>query len=158
VAQGSAGLSGNFGDLTSGTDVKKWRLVDGYQFQFTPALGGQAIAMYQSNKADAGDSTVTSLGGRLSYAFTRNFKLLGELGIDRVKPKDGEAANLTKLTIAPTLAAGKGFWDRPELRFYVTRATWNGAANTAAGSGGLTGIGDGKTSGTSFGVQAEMWW
>jgi maltoporin len=158
VSQGAAGLTGNFGDLTAGSDVKKWRLVDGFQFQINDALGGQAIAMYQSNKADAGDSTVTSLGGRLSYAFTRNFKLVGEVGIDRVKPSGGDAANLTKVTIAPTIAAGKGFWERPELRFYVTRATWNDAANTAAGVSGLTGIGDGKTSGTSYGVQAEIWW
>jgi maltoporin len=158
VSQGSAGLAGNFGTLTDGSDVKKWRLVDGYQFQFTENLGGQAIAMYESKKSDAGDATVTSLGGRLSYAFTRNFKLLGEVGIDRVAPKGGDAARLTKFTIAPTLAGGKGFWDRPELRLYVTRANWNGAANTAAGASGLTGLGDGKTSGTSYGVQAEFWW
>jgi maltoporin len=170
VSQGSAGLTGNFGDLTAGSDVKKWRLVDGFQFQVNDALGGQAIAMYQSNKADAGDSTITSLGGRLSYAFTRNFKLVTELGIDSVKPKVGSTANLTKLTIAPTIAAGKGFWERPELRFYVTTAKWNKAANDAASAAydlanntsgstvGLTGIGDGKTSGTSYGVQAEIWW
>jgi len=161
LSQGSAGLAGNFGTLTDGSDVKKWRLVDGYQFQFTENLGGQAIAMYESKKANAengGDATITSLGGRLSYAFTRNFKLLGEVGIDRVAPKGGDAAHLTKFTIAPTLAGGKGFWDRPELRLYVTHANWNGAANTAAGASGLTGIGDGKTSGTSYGVQAEFWW
>ena len=158
MSQGSAGLTGNFGTLTDGTDVKKIRLVDGYQFQLTPQLGGQAIAMVQRNNSDTVDTTITSLGGRLSYAFTRNFKLLGEVGVDRVKPSNAEAARLTKVTIAPTLAAGKGFWDRPELRLYVTRANWNGAANTAAGATGLTGLGDNKTSGTSFGVQAEIWW
>ena len=158
LSQGSAGMAGGFDTLTNGSDVKKWRLVDGFQFQITEALGGQAIAMYEQKKANAGDASVTSLGGRLSYAITRNFKILGEVGIDHVAPKGGESANLTKLTIAPTLAAGKGFWERPELRFYVTKANWNGAANTAAGAGGLTGIGDGKTSGTSYGVQAEVWW
>jgi maltoporin len=158
VAQGSAGLTGNFGDLTASSDVKKFRIADGFQFQVNEALGGQAIASFQSNKSDAGDATITSLGGRVSYALSRNFKLVSELGIDRVKPSGGSAANLTKFTIAPTLAAGKGFWDRPELRFYVTTAKWNDAANTQAGLAGLTGIGDGKTSGTSYGVQAEIWW
>jgi maltoporin len=43
------------------------------------------------------------------------------------------------------------------LRFYVTTAKWNAAANAAAGTGGLTGIGDGKTRGTSYGVQVETW-
>ncbi len=157
VSQGSAGLTGNFGGLSDGSDVKKIRIADGFQFQINDALGGQAIASFQSNKSDAGDATITSLGGRVSYALTRNFKLVTELGMDRVKPKGGESANLTKLTIAPTIAAGKGFWDRPELRFYVTTAKWNDAANDQAGLNGLTGIGDGKTSGTSYGVQAEVW-
>ncbi|MEY4765711.1 MAG: hypothetical protein RI907_2384 [Pseudomonadota bacterium] len=158
ISQGSAGLTGNFGTLTAGSDVKKIRIVDGLQFKLSDKVGGQAIAMYQQNKADSGDATITSLGGRVSYAATRNFKLVTELGIDRVKPSGGSAANLTKLTIAPTLAAGQGFWERPELRFYMTTAKWNNAANAQAGVSGLTGIGDGKTSGTSYGVQAEIWW
>jgi len=59
--------------------------------------------------------------------------------------------------LAPTWSSGPGFWDRPELRLYVTTARWNDAANAAAGSGGLTGLGDGATRGTSWGVQLETW-
>lgn len=44
VAQGSAGLTGNFGDLSASSDVKKFRIADGFQFQVNEALGGQAIA------------------------------------------------------------------------------------------------------------------
>jgi maltoporin len=125
--------------------------------------------MYQSNKSDAGDSTITSLGGRVSYAFTRNFKLLADLGIDGVKPKGGKSANLTKFTIAPTLSTGEALFSRPELRFYMTKAKWNTAANeqanaaynaangTTGNNSSLTGIADGKTSGTSYGVQLEVW-
>jgi maltoporin len=94
----------------------------------------------------------------VGYAVTRNFKILAEVGVDRVSPQGQPSANLTKFTIAPTISAGKGFWERPELRFYVTRAKWNQAANAAAGADGLTGLGDGKTSGTSYGIQAEVWW
>lgn len=170
LSQGSAGLTGNFGTLTNGSDVKKWRLADGFQGQFTKELGGQAFVMYQKNKADAGDSTISSIGGRLSYAFSRNFKLLTDLGIDRVKPSGGTAANLTKLTIAPTLSTGPGWLNRPELRLYVTRAKWNSAANDQANAayiaanpsatsynGGLTGAAEGRTSGTSYGFQLEAW-
>ena len=77
--------------------------------------------------------------------------------------------SLTKLTIAPTLSTGPGLFNRPELRFYVTTAKWNTAANSQANAayiaanptqttytGGLNGV-DNKTSGTSFGVQAEVW-
>jgi maltoporin len=158
VAQGSGGLDGNFGDLTAGSDVKRWRLVDGYQFQPTPRLGGQAIAMIGQRKSDAGKETVASLGGRVGYAFTRHFKVLGEVGLDHVKPDGGPARNLTKVTIAPTWSKGEGFFSRPELRLFVTHASWNRAADDAAGAGGLAGLGDGKTSGTSVGLQLETWW
>lgn len=157
-AKGSAGLAGGFGSLTDGSDVKKWRIVDGYQFQATENLGGQLVAMIEKKQADAGDATIKSLGGRVGYAITRNFKILAEVGVDRVSPQGQPTANLTKFTIAPTISAGKGFWERPELRFYVTHAKWNQAANAAAGADGLTGLADGKTSGTSYGIQAEVWW
>ncbi len=158
AAQGSAGLDGNFGDLTAGSDVKRWRLVDGYQFQPTSRFGGQAIAMFEQRKSDAGDATVVSLGGRVSYAFTRHFKVLGEVGLDRIKADGSPERHLTKLTIAPTLSRGEGFTSRPELRLFVTRAIWNRAADAAAGAGGLAGLGDGKASGTSAGLQVETWW
>jgi maltoporin len=158
MAQGTAGLDGNFGDLTAGSDVKRWRIVDGYQFQPTTRFGGQAIAMFEQRKSDAGDETVTSLGGRVSYAFTRHFKVLGEVGFDRVKPDGSPERHLTKLTFAPTLSKGEGFMTRPELRLFATRAIWNRAADVAAGDGGLSGLDDGKTSGTSFGLQVETWW
>jgi maltoporin len=166
-AQGSGGLNGNFGDLKAGSDVKRWRVVDGYQFQPTARFGGQAIAMFEHRKSDvrntpvafdASNANVATLGGRVSYAFAPHFKLLGEVGVDRIKPDAGPAGNLTKLTIAPTWSKGEGFFARPELRLFVTHASWNGAANAAAGAGGLTGLGNGRTSQTSVGVQMETWW
>ena len=44
------------------------------------------------------------------------------------------AEKLAKLTIAPTLSTGPDYWNRPELRFYVTTAKWNAAANAANGA------------------------
>jgi maltoporin len=47
------------------------------------------------------------------------------------------------------------FWSRPEMRFYVTRASWNAAAATAnVATFGL----NGRTSATTAGVQIEAWW
>ena len=94
-----------------------------------------------------------SIGGRASYAFTRNFKLVSELGVSQYKPEGGETARLTKLTIAPTLAIGPDFWSRPEFRLYVTHAKWNDAAGNVTGQAAF----DGKTSGTSYGAQVEWW-
>jgi maltoporin len=88
---------------------------------------------------------------------TKNLKFLAELGYSQSKPDGGTTQKLTKFTFGPALSTGPGFWNRPELRLYVTSAKWNDAANAAAGAGGLTGNGDGKTSGTSYGAQVEIW-
>ena len=159
-AQGSAGLDGNFGSLTAGSDVKSFRVVESFTWQFAK-FGGQAMAMLQKDDSTAGGKvTSTSLGGRGSYAFTKNFKLVGELGLSKKKPDGGASQSLTKFTLAPTLSTGPGFWNRPELRLYVTSAKWNDAANAAAGPNGLIGASaatGNKTSGTSYGAQVEVW-
>lgn len=154
-AQGSAGLDGNFGGLTAGSDVKSFRVVESFSWQLG-RLGGQAQAMWQNDKAAGVKTDSASVGGRLSYAFTNNFKLLAEAGYSQKKPDGSPTQKMTKFTIAPTLTTGQGFWSRPELRLYVTTAKWNAAANAAA-TGGVTGLGDGKTRGTSYGAQVEVW-
>jgi maltoporin len=161
-AQGSAGLDGNFGTMIAPSGVKKWRLVESVTWQLG-AFGGQAVALYGQHDEDTTVGSATpkfseaSIGGRASYALTRNFKLVSELGYMQKKPDGSGTQKLTKFTFAPTLSAGPGFWNRPELRLYVTTAKWNAAANDAAGPNGLTGLANGKTRGTSFGAQAEIW-
>ena len=157
-AQGSAGMNQNFGNLTAVSGTKSFRVVESLTWQ-KGVFGGQGVALWETNKdGTTGLKTdVVSVGGRASYALSKNFKLLGELGVTQKKPEGQPTQNLTKFTFAPTLATGPGFWNRPELRLYVTTAKWNAAANAAGGAGGLTGIGDGKTSGTSYGAQVEMW-
>lgn len=155
-AQGAAGLDGNFGTLTSDSDVKSWRLVESLTWQ-SGAFGGQAQVMFQRDQIGGDDVDSMSVGGRASYALTKNFKLVAELGHSTKKPDGGATQKLTKFTFAPTLSTGPGFWNRPELRLYVTTAKWNSAANAAAGAGGLTGAGDDRTRGTSYGAQVEIW-
>ena len=159
-AQGSAGLDSNFGTLTAKSSVKQVRLIESITWQ-VGAFGGQAIGLIGSHDKDDINGVVKytelSVGGRGSYAVTKNFKLVAEAGYMEKKP-DGQAKQkLAKFTFAPTLSTGPGFWNRPELRLYVTTAKWNAPANAASGLGGLTGIGDGKTKGTSYGAQAEVW-
>lgn len=159
-ARGSAALNGNFGALAAPFGVTKSLLFDSLTWE-KGRITGQAVAAL--GRYDHDPSTQTpqfseySLGGRLSYAFSHHFKMLGELGYMVKKPLDGPAQKLAKITLAPTLSLGMDFYDRPELRFYITHAQWNAAANSAAGPGGLTGIGDGATKGTSFGAQIEVW-
>jgi maltoporin len=157
VSQGSADLNSNFGRLDAPSSVKSWRIVDGYTWQ-AGRFGGQAMALYQNDKAAGVKTDSISVGGRISYAFTNNFKLLTEVGYSEKKPDGAPTQKLAKLTIAPTLSAGPKLFSRPELRLYVTTAKWNAAANAAAGAGGLTGVGDNATKGTSFGAQVEVWY
>ncbi|RQP23004.1 maltoporin [Piscinibacter terrae] len=155
--RGSAGLDGNFGNLHADSGDHSLRLVESITWQQGP-LGGQALALWQNDQSTASGKVVsTSLGGRVSYAMTKHLKLLAEAGYSTKKPEGGERQKLAKFTVGPAVSIGPDFWNRPELRLYVTTARWNDAANAAAGAGGVTGLGDGKTSGTSYGAQFEIW-
>jgi maltoporin len=152
-AQGSAGLNANFGDLSAGSKAKQWRIVESVNWQ-RGAFGGQAMILAASQTDGTGVRTTSaSLGGRVSYAFTRNFKLVTEAAYSQYKPENAPTAKLAKLTIAPTLATGPEFFNRPEFRLYVTTAKWNGPAGNVTGQAAF----DDKTNGTSYGAQVEWW-
>jgi maltoporin len=152
-AQGSAALNSNFGDLGAGSAAKSWRIVESFHWQ-GGALGGQAIGLLASEKDGTGQKVDSaSLGGRISYALTKNFKFVTEVGYSQYKPEGGTTAKLTKVTLAPTLSIGPDFWSRPEFRLYVTSAKWNSAAGNVTGQAAFAN----KTSGTSYGAQVEWW-
>lgn len=159
AAQGHAGLNGGF----TNTKHSGVRALDSINWQSGP-WGGQAQLVWERDKTNADLTnaetkvTRTSLGGRVSYAVTQNFKMQGEVGITSAK-QDGISGTgkLNKFTIAPTLALNGDFWSRPELRFYVTHVTWNDDARNISGStpAGLTDTS--KKSATLVGLQAEVW-
>lgn len=171
-ARGSAALNGGFANAYAGsgndwvasdaTSAAIWsedhsgpssyRIADTFTWQ-VGNFGGQVLAHFQKDHDNAHPTTRTSVGGRVAYSFTTNFKLVGEVGVSNKTPQGADKESLRKFTIAPTLSTGKGFSDRPELRLFYTRANWNDAA--AAGGNGLP---TGKTSGNRYGVQAEIWW
>jgi maltoporin len=152
-AQGATNINQGFGTLTAPSGNKTFRIVDSPTWQ-VGAVGGQAIVLYQHDEADNGPSTdSSSIGGRVSYALSKNFKLLGELGYSTKKTDGKPSENLTKITFAPALSTGPDFWKRPELRLYVTYASFN----SAAAADPANGLPFGKTDGTSFGAQVEIW-
>ena len=152
---------GTTGSIRNGSDVTRLRIFNSLWIQPTPEWSAEMIAIVQRDKSDAtgGSSTWTSLGVRPVYAVNDNFKLQFELGTDRVtSPTGGAAQRLTKLTFAPTLTAGKGYWSRPELRAFVTYGKWNDAATAAVNKANESGpVYGNATSGTSFGLQVETW-
>ncbi len=180
TANGHAGLNGQFQGLgdavaaitlnngvtlnTQQPGLKSTRIGDSINWQ-SGAFGGQALVALQNGQVEGGvnngiNTKDFTLGGRVSYATSKNFKLLLEAG-NTSRSIDGQAQQqLNKITFAPTLAIGTDFWSRPEMRFYVTRATWNNAAAAAnAGTVLNPGFGaNGRTSSTAAGVQVEVWW
>ncbi len=159
TSTGHARIDGEFQAIDGvSAGQKATRLADSLSWQIG-ALGGQTMLGYQTGRDDVtGVATKdTSFGGRVSYAFSRNFKLLAEAGATR-RAVDGQSdQTLNKFTIAPTISTGPDFWSRPEVRLYLTKANWNSAAqaaNSGAGQFGATG----KTASTIVGVQYEIWW
>ena len=151
-SQGSTGLNQSFSSFTAPSGDQSWRIVDAPTWQ-VGAFGGQAIALFQHDEYDPGSVDSFSIGGRGSYAITKNLKFLTEIGYSQRKPDGAETENLTKITVGPALSTGPDFWKRPELRLYVTYADFNKAAAEDAANGLPTG----KTNGVSYGAQVEIW-
>ncbi|HEY6765497.1 MAG TPA: carbohydrate porin [Candidatus Sulfotelmatobacter sp.] len=102
-----------------------------------------------------------SFGVRPEVFFTKYLSLAVEGGFDHT---DGFGTTpngntqfdgwLRKFTIAPQIGAGRQFFSRPVLRVFMTYASW---------SNGFRGLVGGipfedRTSGLTYGVQAETWW
>jgi maltoporin len=124
-------------------------------------FGAQTAVVFQRDDlGNAGQITDwLSAGSRMSVAFTENFKLLGEVGFDRVTKSNGAPQQyLGKVTVAPTISAGRGLLTRPELRLFWTYALWNEAARIATIDSGMLYTNSIYLSGQTFGVQAETWW
>jgi len=124
-------------------------------------FGAQATVVYQHDDLGNGGQRQDwwSAGGRASVGVTENFKVLGEVGFDRVTKSNGAPPQyLTKVTIAPTLSTGRGLLTRPELRLFYTWAVWNEAARTATIDSGRLYTTTDFLSGSTFGLQAEASW
>jgi maltoporin len=120
----------------------------------TGQVTGQALAMIgQQQDKDALGNTVKakefSIGARVGYALTKNFKLVGEVGTSIWDITGADKQQVSKFTIAPTLTTGPDFYNRPELRFYVSGSKLNDGAAAARGTT--------KKTFSTVGFQAEVW-
>jgi maltoporin len=146
-----------------GGDDTRLRVFDAIWIQPTARFSSAFDFVFQADKSPiyGGTSTWDSFGIRPEYAVFRHFKIQAEVGMDYVTYPGAASENLIKYTLAPTLTLGSGFFDRPELRLFITRANWNSAAtatiNSNNGSSNQTSIGL-VTSNTSVGIQLEAWW
>ena len=112
-AQGSTDINQGISDNGShGSGYKTWRIVESPTWQIG-SFGGQAIAMYQHNKApdSAAVSTQSAACRRTTgrsaggwWGITKNLKWLTEIGYSSLKPDGGKNENVTKVTVGPALS------------------------------------------------------
>jgi len=163
VAKDAANLDETSSFLDSKSSKKSWRLIEHLMFEpKNSAWNGAVFVGYGRDKENGGgDNKTFSAVARPIYHFTDAYSLAVELGTTRYTPDRGDTQSINKLTIAPQLAVGKGFWSRPVLRAYYTYASWNDAAkkagNVASGHDSAAAYAT-RTSGSSYGFQAEAWW
>jgi maltoporin len=113
------------------------------------------------------------LGARPIYHINDVFSVALEVGYNSVTPNEGntDARTMLKATpaflIHPPAGLGGAYFTRPELRFFVSYASWNDAAQAAGafgqGSCAATGAAAGSvfscdSNGLTIGAQAEAWW
>jgi maltoporin len=102
-----------------------------------------------------------SFGMRPEVFFTKYISLAFESGFDHtegfVTTQNGNTQFhgwLRKFTIAPQVGAGRQFFSRPVLRLFLTYANWSNGYRGFVGGVPF----EDRTSGLTYGVQAETWW
>ena len=177
-AQYGTGAASNFSNPGNGTTIpnptpfidrsRQLLITEHVLFQPNDLFAIMPIFLFQrtkdGNPQDPWNQWI-SFGARPEVFFTEHLSLAIEGGFDHthfvagcvnqdsepIGPYDGW---LRKVTIAPQIGAGRKFFSRPVLRTYLTYANW---------SGGFRGLVGGtpylkRTSGLTYGVQAETWW
>jgi maltoporin len=102
-----------------------------------------------------------SFGLRPEVFFTKYLSLAFEGGFDHtegfITTQNGTTQFdgwLRKFTIAPQIGAGRKFFSRPVLRVFLTYANWSNGFRGLVGGVPF----EDRTSGLTYGVQAETWW
>ena len=102
-----------------------------------------------------------SFGARPQLFFTKHLSLAFEAGFDHsegfVPTETGDRQFdgwLRKFTIAPQIGAGRKFFSRPVLRLFLTYASWSNGFRGLVGGVPF----EDRTSGLTYGLQAETWW
>lgn len=159
-----------FGADPLNKDNMQFRVLD--QLLLQPSLKFQTLigGMVQWKTQFVGTGAATSkqkftqwgVFGRPVYYLSDYFKLQGDIGYTQNKPENGDAANLFKLTFAPTLSPSPGekggFFVRPEIRLFVTYANWNDTAAAVPAPNAVTNVPFGTEKNmVSYGMSVETW-
>ena len=138
---------------------------DSWRFRFTDQLVVQpherlslgSALVYQFTDFGDGVSGQHWLSGGLRpvWHFNDVFSIALEGGVDWASDiPGGDGGTLGKITLAPQVSLGDGFFSSPVLRGCVTNAAWDDDLRGAVGGPDYAT----ETSGFTWGVQMESWW
>lgn len=149
-------------------DSSTFRITEELVTEFAQVVSTSVVVLYQN--ADFGgykDKTgeevpnkiETTAGLRPVVNFTEHTSMALEYGATNVKNAYGEGktwedATLHKVTLAPQVSAGPGFWARPQLRLFATYAAWDKESKGLVGGD----VYKSARNGFSTGAQLEAWW
>lgn len=141
-----------------------FRVVERATIQASPKLSMMWTGVVQLDNKDAdtngsGGDLWISAGARPIFSLTKHIAVAVEGGVDVVKAEAAPGTTVDtgfvgKGTAALIARPGMGFWDRPEVRLFVTAAAWNDAVKGQVGGAAYAN----DTFGVTAGVQGEMWW
>jgi maltoporin len=141
----------------SAKDAKSWRVVEEIAIQPTKNFGMEGVIAHHKF-SDLGtaktSATWTTIGARPQFGLTDHFSIAVEAGWVKTTADGVKDMSMTKETIALQWSPSVEFWSRPSIRLYVTNAQWNDDAKGVVGGPQFSD----KTSGTTYGVQSEIWW
>lgn len=183
-ANGAATPMSQYVSLGNTTDSSGFRVVEDLVINPSEAFSLGAVIEYADQKGrysndPANDSATWNsrkemgIGARGIFHFSKIASVAVEAGYESIAPKTApaggntDAATLIKVTPALILNApagpGGAYFTRPELRFFLTYASWNDVAKAAGvfGQGGCPGT-EGPTfkcdaNGITVGLQGEVW-
>jgi maltoporin len=137
--------------------AKKFLATEQVVFQANDRFAIMPIFVYQRSKDGNPQhdwNQWVSFGARPEVFFTNHISLAFEAGFDHTHSPGQYDGWLRKYTIAPQIGAGRKFFSRPVLRAFLTYANWSdGFRGLVGGTPYLN-----RTSGLTYGVQAEHWW
>lgn len=139
------------------SEIHHFRLLNDLVLEPSARWSLQATAVYDHMDIGLSESSEIewwSFGLRPIYQIDDYLSLAFEAGFDHTDSDLEGSGELYKFTIAPQISPGKGYFQRPVLRFFMTYALWS---NDFEGLVAPDSYAD-ETEGFSAGVQAEAWW
>ncbi len=146
------------------TRASVWEANDNLLIEWNGQLSMQWTAVWRKERfgvaGSRGDSlTWYSSGVRPIWYFTDHLNAAVELGVDFIDDAvHDRKGNLRKATLALQLAKARGYYARPVLRAFITRAAWSSAFRGLIGASPGNAPYGNRTNGWSAGMQVETWW